>query len=59
MPERKRLWQRLATYLKPTHLNKASRPIAFENLDAAMDKFFNVTTIGRIVVEVGGKAQSA
>jgi len=24
-----------------------------------MDKFFNVTTIGRIVVEVGGKAQSA
>lgn len=59
MPERKRLWQRLATDLKPAHLNKTSRPIAFEDLDAAMDKFFNVTTIGRVVVEVGGKAQSA
>ena len=56
MPERKRLWQRLATDLKPVHLNETSRPIAFEDLDAAMDKFFNVTTIGRVVVEVGEKA---
>ena len=56
MTERQRLWQRLATDLKPAHLKKTSRPIAFEDLDAAMDRFFNVTTVGRVVVEVGEKA---
>ena len=56
MEERKRLWQRMATDLKPNHLAAISRPIAFEKLDETMDQFFNVTVVGRIVVEVGSKA---
>jgi acrylyl-CoA reductase (NADPH) len=56
MEERKRLWQRMATDLKPNHLAAISRPIAFEKLDETMDQFFNVTAVGRIVVEVGSKA---
>ncbi|WP_454917733.1 acrylyl-CoA reductase family protein [Xanthobacter sediminis] len=56
MPERKRLWQRLATDLKPAHLAEISRPIRFEQLDEMMDRFFNVTAVGRIVVEVGARA---
>jgi len=56
MAERRRLWGRLATDLKPSHLSAIARPIPFEALDAAMDRFFNVTTIGRVVVEVGSRA---
>jgi putative YhdH/YhfP family quinone oxidoreductase len=58
MPERQRLWSRLATDLKPSHLSRISRPIAFEELDRSMDRFFEVSTIGRVVVEVGSKAPS-
>lgn len=57
MPERQRLWKRLGSDLKPQHLAKIGRPIPFEELDRAMDKFFNVTTIGRVIVEVGQKAE--
>ena len=56
MEERKRLWKRMATDLKPKHLAAISRPISFEKLDEAMDQFFNVTVVGRVVVEVGSKA---
>jgi putative YhdH/YhfP family quinone oxidoreductase len=58
MAERQRLWSRLATDLKPLHLPKISRPIPFEELDRSMDRFFEVSTIGRVVVEVGSKAPS-
>lgn len=56
MPERRRLWERLATDLKPRHLDRIARPIAFEDLDRTMDSFFNVSTVGRVVVEVGERA---
>ncbi|MBS0530709.1 MAG: acryloyl-CoA reductase [Proteobacteria bacterium] len=56
MDERKRLWARMATDLKPDHLAEISRPIPFEKLDETMDRFFNVTVVGRVVVEVGSKA---
>jgi putative YhdH/YhfP family quinone oxidoreductase len=56
MPERRRLWQRMATDLKPRHLDKICRPIAFTELDRTMDRFFNVSSVGRVVVEVGSKA---
>jgi putative YhdH/YhfP family quinone oxidoreductase len=58
MPERRQLWERLGSDLKPRHLGKIARPIPFEQLDEAMDRFFNVTTVGRVVVEVGEKAPS-
>jgi acrylyl-CoA reductase (NADPH) len=56
MKERRRLWERMATDLKPKDLATISRPIPFEDLDRKMDEFFEVTTIGRVVVEVGSKA---
>jgi acrylyl-CoA reductase (NADPH) len=56
MPERRRLWERMATDLKPRHLAEIARPIAFEQLDSVMDKFFNVSSVGRVVVEVTEKA---
>lgn len=55
LAERKRLWARLATDLKPPHLQDIARPIAFEELDAAMDRFFDVTSVGRVVVEVNSR----
>lgn len=56
MPERRRLWERMATDLKPRHFGRILRPIPFGDLDKTMDSFFNVTTVGRVVVEVGSKA---
>ncbi len=56
MPERRKLWGRMATDLKPRHLATIARAISFEDLDRAMDKFFDVTTVGRVVVEITEKA---
>jgi acrylyl-CoA reductase (NADPH) len=56
MPERRRLWSRMAGDLKPRHLAAISRPIPFEALDSRMDTFLNASTIGRVVVEVGEHA---
>lgn len=56
MDERKRLWSRMASNLKPPQLLQISRPIPFEKLDATMDRFFDVTTVGRVVVEIGEQA---
>ncbi|OWT63950.1 acrylyl-CoA reductase family protein [Candidimonas nitroreducens] len=56
MPERLHLWKRLATDLKPRYLNMISRPIEFEKLDQVMDSFFNVSTVGRVVIEINDKA---
>lgn len=55
-PERHRLWQRMATDLKPRHLTSIARRIAFEELDSTMDKFFTASTVGRVVVEIGAAA---
>jgi len=56
MPERRRLWGRMASDLKPQHFDLIARPIAFEDLDLSMDSFFNVSSVGRVVVEVGEQA---
>jgi len=56
MPERRKLWERMSTDLKPKHFDKICRPIAFTELDRTMDNFFNVSSVGRVVVEVGSKA---
>ncbi len=56
MPERLRLWHRMASDLKPQHLLRIARPIEFEDLDRAMDAFFAVSSVGRVVVQVGERA---
>jgi acrylyl-CoA reductase (NADPH) len=56
MKERRRLWERMAGDLKPNYLAQISRPIPFDALDKTMDKFFEASTVGRVVVEVGSQA---
>lgn len=56
MKQRMQLWARMANDLKPSKLAEISRPIPFEDLDKTMDRFFEATTIGRVIVEVGEKA---
>ncbi len=56
MKERRRLWERMGAELKPTKLPLISRPIPFEDIDRYMDRFFDATTLGRVVVEVGSRA---
>jgi putative YhdH/YhfP family quinone oxidoreductase len=56
MKERRRLWERMAADLKPTKLAQISRPVPFEELDRCMDRFFDASTLGRVVVEVGSRA---
>lgn len=53
-PYRSGVWQRLATDLKPPHLSRMSRPIAFDELPAVFAEYIAGRAKGRVVVEVGG-----
>lgn len=46
-----RLWGRLATDLKPRHLEKIARRICFEELDRAFDELLEARVTGRMVVD--------
>jgi len=46
-----RLWQRLATELRPRHLEKIARRIRFEELETAFDDLLNARVVGRRVVD--------
>jgi len=53
---RKRIWQRLATDLRPAHLDKiVSDIIAFRDLPNAFDLFLSDQHRGRVVVQIAGK----
>lgn len=52
MSERQRLWQRMGSDLKPTKPAVIAKVIPFEALDRTMDSFFDISTVGRVVVEV-------
>lgn len=52
---RDQAWQRLASDLKPVHIDQiASRTISFNDLPGAFDDFVNGRVTGRVVVEIGG-----
>jgi putative YhdH/YhfP family quinone oxidoreductase len=46
-----RLWQRLASDLKPRHLERIARRIRFEELEAAFDGLLEARSVGRQVVD--------
>ena len=46
-----RLWQRLATDLRPRHLDKIARRIRFEGLEPAFDDLLAARAVGRQVVD--------
>ena len=52
-PPRQRVWDRLATDLKPRHLAAITRTIAFDELPAAFDDFIHGRVKGRTVVRIG------
>lgn len=52
-PTRQRVWDRLATDLKPRHLAGITRTIAFDELPAAFDDFIHGRVKGRTVVRIG------
>lgn len=52
-PTRQRVWDRLATDLKPRHLAAVTRTIAFDDLPAAFDDFIQGRIKGRTVVRIG------
>lgn len=52
-PTRQRVWDRLATDLKPLHLAAVTRTIAFDELPGAFDAFIKGEIKGRTVVRIG------
>jgi NADPH2:quinone reductase len=57
MPRRRRLWQRLATDLRPRHLDAiVEATIAFDALPAAFEHLLSGTQLGRTVVRIGDGA---
>ena len=51
-PLRSLAWQRLATDLKPRHLDALTRTVAFDDLPAVFDDFLKARVKGRTVVEI-------
>jgi acrylyl-CoA reductase (NADPH) len=51
LPLRERVWKRLASDLKPRHLERIGRRIAFETLPAAFDDLIAARATGRMVVD--------
>jgi acrylyl-CoA reductase (NADPH) len=54
MAIRHRVWQRLATDLKPRHLNNIVRKIELDQLPEVFAAMLKQETKGRIVVDIGG-----
>jgi alcohol dehydrogenase len=52
-PTRRRVWERLATDLKPRHLAAVTRTIAFDELPGAFDAYIRGAVKGRTVVRIG------
>jgi len=54
MPIRKKVWQRLATDLRPRHLQAMTATVALEQLPTVFDQILKAQVRGRTVVKVGG-----
>lgn len=53
-PYRSGVWQRLASDLRPQHLQAMTRSIAFDELPNVFDDFIKGRAHGRVVVELAG-----
>lgn len=53
-PTRQRLWERLATDMRPPHLAEITRSIEFDELPKVFDNFVGGRVRGRIVVDIAG-----
>jgi NADPH:quinone reductase-like Zn-dependent oxidoreductase len=55
MDIRRRVWQRLATDLKPRHLKDIVQTVTLDQLPDIFDSMLKQQTKGRIVVVIGGQ----
>jgi len=55
-PYRSGVWQRLATDLRPRHLDAITRSVAFADLPSAFDDFLKARVTGRVVVQIGDES---
>ncbi|HAY27763.1 MAG TPA: oxidoreductase, partial [Candidatus Accumulibacter sp.] len=53
-PYRNGVWQRLATDLRPQHLQAMTRSIAFDDLPQIFDEYIGGRAHGRVVVTIAG-----
>ena len=54
MPQRSEVWARLASNMKPPHLQAMTRHVSFDQLAAAFDDYVAGRVRGRVVVDVAG-----
>jgi len=54
MPQRAAVWQRLAGDMRPQHLERLTRSIAFAELPSVFDDFIKSRVSGRVVVDIAG-----
>jgi putative YhdH/YhfP family quinone oxidoreductase len=54
MALREKVWQRLASDMRPRHLAQLSRTVAFDELPQVFDDFIGARIKGRIVVDIAG-----
>ncbi len=52
MDLRRRVWERLASDMRPPKLDVIARSVAFEDLPRTLDTFLSSPRVGRIVVEI-------
>lgn len=52
MPQRTEVWRRLASDMRPTHLEQMTRTIPFEQLPSVFDDFIKSRARGRTVVDI-------
>lgn len=50
---RQQLWARMATDLRPDHLDQMTSTIGFDQLSQAFNALLNATVRGRLVVDLG------
>ena len=55
MPQRRRVWERLAGDLKPKHLAAMTRTIPFDDLPKVFDDFLKARIRGRVVVDMAAR----
>ncbi|MBI3525217.1 MAG: oxidoreductase [Betaproteobacteria bacterium] len=52
MPQRAEVWRRLASDMRPTHMELMTRTIAFDQLPTVFDDFLKARARGRTVVDI-------
>jgi alcohol dehydrogenase len=58
MPLRRRVWERLASDMKPAHLAGITRTVGIDDLSSVFDDFIKGKARGRVVVALGDRTNN-